>query len=88
MIRTFQILVTEISRFVRLDVRKISFSKNPKNRNKLSDKEEQLRQSSESQFDSSDKLSSRLRELTSKLEHQQQVVNDARSDRDRQAELR
>ena len=71
-----------------INVIKKNFQKTPKNRNQLSDKEEQLRQSSESQFDSSDKLSSRLRELTSKLEHQQQIVNDARSDRDRQVELR
>ena len=57
-------------------------------RNELYDREEKLRASSESQSGETDRLSDRLRELTQKLETQQQIVNDARSDRDRQAELR
>merc|ERR1711892_1135197 len=57
-------------------------------RNELGDSNEKLRASSESQSGETDALSTKLRELTNKLEQQQQIVNDARTDRDRQAEMR
>merc|ERR1719277_119165 len=70
--------------------KELHFSKDTvaKLRNELSDKEEQLRTTSESQSGETDKLSSRLSELTRKLEQQQAIVNEARGDRDRQAEMR